>query len=78
MVHYTCTIYLVHNLQDDQWAELETYVQTKVGLNDLYAATQRSLDTETKRRSQLQQELDVIKSIRTEKEVSKGLTYECT
>ena len=61
---------LPQNLQDDQRAELETYVQTRAGLNDLYAATQRNLDTESKRRSQLEQELDMMKSIRTEKEVS--------
>ena len=65
-----CCWCLPQNLQDDQRAELETYVQTRAGLNDLYAATQRNLDTESKRRSQLEQELDMMKSIRTEKEVS--------
>jgi RUN and FYVE domain-containing protein 1 len=60
----------LENLQDDQRAELETYVQTRAGLNDLYAATQRNLDTESKRRSQLEQELDMMKSIRTEKETA--------
>ena len=68
---------LLQNLQDDQRAELETYVQTRAGLNDLYAATQRNLDTESKRRSQLEQELDMLKSIRTEKEVSQGLMHMC-
>ena len=58
--------------------ELETYVQTRAGLNDLYSATQRNLDTESKRRTQLQQELDVLKSARTEKEVSWGLNYPVT
>ena len=78
---HTCAtnllVCLLQNLQDDQRAELETYVQTKAGLNDLYAATQRNLDTESKRRSQLEQELDMLKSIRTEKEVSQGLML-CT
>jgi len=40
------------------------------GLNDLYSATQKNLGTETKLRQQLEQELDMQKSIRQEKEVS--------
>ena len=67
----TCTCTRVQNLQDDQRAELETYVQTRSGLNELYSATQRNLDTESKRRSQLEQELEILKSIRAEKEVIK-------
>lgn len=67
---------MVQNLQDDQRAELETYIQTKAGLNDLYSATQRNLDTESKRRTQLEQELGMVKSVRTEKEVGKGLNYQ--
>ena len=66
-----CTCTRVQNLQDDQRAELETYVQTRSGLNELYSATQRNLDTESKRRSQLEQELEIIKSVRAEKEVMK-------
>ena len=64
---------LCQNLQDDQKAELETYVQSRAGLNDLYSATQRNLDTETKRRSHLEQELDLLKTTRAEKEVGRGL-----
>ena len=71
---YLCYMYvIIQNLQHDQRAELEMYVQTRADLNDLYSATQRNLDTETKRRSQLQQELDMLKSVRAEKEVGKGL-----
>ena len=40
------------------------------GLNDLYSATQKNLGTETKLRQQLEQELEMQKSIRQEKEVS--------
>ena len=69
-----CTCTHVQNLQDDQRAELETYVQTRSGLNELYSATQRNLDTESKRRSQLEQELEILKSIRAEKEVMKNPT----
>ena len=61
------------NLQDDQKAELETYIQTRAGLNDLYSATQRTLNTETRRRTQLEQELELLKTARAEKEVSRGL-----
>ena len=61
------------NLQDDQKAELETYVQTRAGLNDLYSSTQRNLDTESRRRSQLEQELELLKTSRAEKEVGQGL-----
>ncbi|CAI8044412.1 RUN and FYVE domain-containing protein 1 [Geodia barretti] len=60
----------LENLQDDQKAELETYVQTRAGLNDLYSATQRNLDTESRRRSQLEQELELLKTSRTEKETA--------
>ena len=40
------------------------------GLNDLYSATHKNLGTETKLRQQLEQELEMKKSIRQEKEVS--------
>jgi len=61
---------LLQNLQDDQRAELETYIQTRAGLNDLYSATQKNLGTETKLRQQLEQELEMQKSIRQEKKPS--------
>ena len=41
----------------------------RAGLNELYAATQKSLKTEQKLRQQLEQELQLQKSIRQEKEV---------
>ena len=59
--------------------ELETYVQSRADLNDLYSVTRRSLDTESRRRSQLEQELQILKTSRAEKEVSlviRGLKYQ--
>ena len=43
---------------------------SSAGLNDLYSATQKNLGTETKLWQQLEQELDMQKSIRLEKKVS--------
>lgn len=60
----------LENLQDDQRAELATYVQTRAGLNELYSASQRSLDTEQKLRHQLEQEVELQRSIRQEKETA--------
>ena len=64
------------NLQDDQKTEMETYVQSRAGLNDLYSATRRSLDTESQRRTQLERELQLLKTTRAEKEVGQGLNLE--
>ena len=41
----------------------------RAGLNDLYAASQKSLDTEQRLRLQLEQELEMQKSVREEKDV---------
>ena len=40
------------------------------GINDMYSASQRTLDAEQKLRQQLEQEIETQKSIRQEKEVS--------
>ena len=45
-------------------------IPTNPGLNNLYLATQKNPGTETKLRQQLEQELEMQKSIRQEKEVS--------
>ena len=46
------------------------FLSPSAGLNDLYSATQKNLGTETKLRQQLEQELEMQRSIRQEKEVS--------
>ena len=46
------------------------------GLNDLYAATQKSLDSEHKLREQLEQEVALMRVLKEEKEVS--VLHDCT
>ena len=43
---------------------------SRAGLNDLYAASQKNLDVEQNLRQQLEQELDTMKRLKEEKEVS--------
>ena len=40
------------------------------GLNDMYAASQKSLDSERKLRLQLEQEVELMKGLKEEKEVN--------
>ena len=68
----------LENLQDDQRAELDTFVHTRAGLNDLYSSTQKNLETETKLRQQLSQELVLQKGIREEKETALQLLEKST
>ena len=42
----------------------------RAGLNEMYSASQRSLETERKLRQQLEQEVEMHRSIRQEKEAS--------
>ncbi len=44
----------------------------RAGLNEMYGASQRSLETERKLRQQLEQEVEMHRSIRQEKEVRTG------
>jgi len=41
----------------------------RAGLNEMYSASQRSLETERKLRQQLEQEVEMHRSIKQEKEV---------
>ena len=68
----------LENLQDDQRVELDTFVHTRAGLNDLYSATQKNLETETKLRQQLSQELAIQRGIKEEKETALQLLEKST
>ena len=67
----TSTSQLQHSMgtmADDKNLELETLIQSRAGLNDLYLATQKSLEAETRLRQQTEQELSVLRAVRDDKE----------
>ena len=49
----------------------------RAGLNEMYGASQRSLETEQKLRQQLEQEIELNRSVRQEKEVRDHSDRQC-
>ena len=49
--------------------QLKCLLSSRSGLNDLYAASQKSLDVEINLRQQLEQEVELLRRQREEKEV---------
>ncbi|KAL5479347.1 hypothetical protein EMCRGX_G022860 [Ephydatia muelleri] len=67
----TSTSELQHSMgtmADDKKLELETLIQSRAGLNDMYLGAQRSLEAETRLRQQTEHELSVLRAARDEKE----------
>ncbi|XP_003383169.1 PREDICTED: RUN and FYVE domain-containing protein 2-like [Amphimedon queenslandica] len=54
----------------DQKTELNTYIESRAGLNDLYTASQKNLEVEIKLRQQLEGEVDILKRHNEEKETA--------
>ncbi|XP_065905492.1 RUN and FYVE domain-containing protein 2-like [Dysidea avara] len=60
----------LENIKDDRTAQIDTLQSSRDGLNELYAATRKQLNSEMELRQQVEQELMAQKSIRHEKEVA--------
>jgi chromosome segregation ATPase len=54
----------------DQKTELNTYIESRASLNDMYAATQKNLEVEIKLREQMENEVDNLKRQKEEKEIA--------